>query len=88
MRLRSYPCPPPRFQFWSRGELLRLSVIAAACAIPILMPVSQPGHDGRTTSYAGSAPAPSAGRLRAVRVTRLDVTTTGALALGDADDAN
>lgn len=87
MRQRRHNCQPPRFAFWSRGELLRLGVIASACAVPLMMPHSRLGQDSAAGGMDANATGTSAGRLRAVHVTRFDVTKGAALAVGDADEA-
>jgi len=75
---------PPRFRFWTRGEVVRLGVMAVACTIPLMMPESHLSKPNRGVQRA--ALAPSSGQVRAIRVTTFDVSAAGIGALGDSSD--
>jgi hypothetical protein len=81
-----------RFEFWSKGELARLAVIAGLAIFPISVaaldgPDGQDGATGTATARPGAAVAPiQPGRLRSVRVVDFDVGKLGLKAMGDIDD--
>lgn len=86
MRPRDFSRPKPQFSLWTRGELLRLGVIACACAAPWMIEETGDRPQGARGDAAWHNPAQPAGRLRTVRMTPLDVSKGAMPAVGDADE--
>jgi len=87
MRQRSHLKAPPQFAFWTRGEIVRLSVMAITCTIPVVMPAKH-AHPLTLVARPAFPASASSSHVRAIRVTSFDVNTTGIAALGDSDATN
>jgi hypothetical protein len=76
-----------RFQFWSGAELGRLGLIAGLLALPLTAVAVDrgPHHDAGLATSSGAEPAPSNGRLLAVRVTPLDMSKLKPSSLADSE---
>lgn len=77
------------FPFWSGAELIRIGVIGGMLAIPFAVA----GNESSVIAAQGSAhpqtlehASAGSGRLRAVRVTTLDMSTLAPSLLGDRDE--
>ena len=77
------------FHFWSKGEVVRLGVIAAMCAIPLSLPEPAPQvfQNPQARAQQMTSP-PNAGRVRGIRVTDFDLGKIRPAALGDIDSAD
>jgi hypothetical protein len=77
------------FEFWSRGEIVRVCAIAGLAILPVSM-ASLGGHHGapaQSTAAVERAVTGQAGQLRMVRTVDFDLSRTGLAAMGDVDDA-